>query len=35
MEYQQASGTEDDVQKIRLAEKNLISIKVITDGMLS
>ena len=34
MEYQQVSGIEDDVQK-RLAERNLISMKVIPDGTLS
>ena len=35
--YQQASGIEDDVQKMRLLQKKhtLISIKVITDRMLS
>ena len=35
MKYQQASGPEDDVQKIRLAGRNLISIKVITDVVVS
>ena len=35
MEYQQASGIEDDVQKKTFTGRNLISIKVITDGVLS
>ena len=35
IKYQQASRPEDNVQKIRLAGKNLVSIKGNTDGMLS
>ena len=38
MEYQQASGIKDDVDDVQknttFAGRNLISIKVITDGML-